>query len=121
MSVTGLIVMRGSVMNVRRGTRTQSANLSYDTAYTTVGVINAELSVVTRKEAERLWGIDTKATIKAMIPIGTDVLEGDGLQVTKGLFAGRNLRVLGVLEFKDSQGADHIEAPCEWATTESFN
>lgn len=116
-----MIAIRGSTATVRRSTQSLNTDLTVNRTYTTVqNGLQVDLSVLDRKAAQMKWGEETKATVRGLCPVGSQVKEGDGLQVQTGLYAGRKLRVEGVRDFKDSMGTDHIELALDLTTTETF-
>lgn len=121
MSLAGLIAIRGSVAILRRATRSVNSDLSTNSAWATVNAaLGVDLSVLSRKAQEETWGVELQADLAGIVPFGTDIKEQDGLQVQSGLYAGRSLRVVGVKEYKDSMGTDHITVACQYAPSESF-
>lgn len=121
MSLGGLIAIRGSVAILRRPTKSVNTDLSANMAWATViAALAIDLSITTRKAQEQVWGVEVRADAYGLVASGTDIKEQDGLQVQSGLFAGRSLKVTGVMDYKDSMGTDHLTVALAYAPSESF-
>lgn len=119
-----MVTVRGSVAVVRRATASANLDLSMNRAWATVNTaLPLNLSVMSRRLAQDLWGLETVGLIRAVCALGMDIREADGLQVKSGMYAGKNLRVVGVRDLSNTAGAfgtDHLELALELSPTETF-
>lgn len=123
MSLFGMAARRGSIAQIRRSVRTSaragsdgSAALSWSTA---MDGVQCMLEPIATGLAQRLWGQESKATVRAYFPIASGLLPGDGVIITRGQYAGTQYRV-DATPLRDFAGASrHIEAGL-LLTTETF-
>lgn len=120
MAITGLIQQRGSTVTVRRSARAQASDGSFNTAWASAVIdTKALLEAVTSDLAQRLWGQETQATLRAFFAPDTDVRVGDGIRVTAGAYVATKYRVAAVLPRDFSAASRHVEVALE-LTKETF-
>jgi hypothetical protein len=120
MAITGLIQQRGSTVTIRRATKTSQSDGSRNAAWSTVlADTKALIESVTSGLAQRLWGQETEATLRAFMPPDTDITVGDGMQITAGAYAGSNYRVTAAPPRDLNAASRHIEVGLT-LTTETF-
>ncbi len=120
MSIIGLITSRGSTVTIRRGTRTQQADGSFNASWSdTVTNGKALIESLSSDLAQKLWGQETKATRRAFVRIDTNVTPGDGLLVSVGAYSGERFRVIAVIPRHMGAASRYLELALE-LTTEAF-
>lgn len=110
MSLAGFAARRGSTLTIRRATASERADGSTRNAWADVAtLVPAPLEVIGTEVAQRLWGAETRARYRALLPIDCGAVIGDGIVVTAGAQAGRSFRLVESNPHPYG-GSPHIEA-----------
>lgn len=88
--------MAGSTVTTTRYTDTKDAAARVvKTPSNPVAGAQWFIQEISTAHAQRVWGIQSAAKAEAMIPLGTDVADGDVVTVTAGAFAGNKYEIEG--------------------------
>jgi hypothetical protein len=118
MSLAGMIARRGSLVTVYHGVDLRSSDGGSTRTYpTNTPDTRMLLEDLSDELARRVFGAETKATVRALVTDATVVLtKGDGIVVTDGAHAGETFRIAGQLP--QSAGASRHREVALVATTE---
>lgn len=94
MSLAGRIDIDGSRCRVRRATQTVGATGTTRTWADTARKVKLLLEEITAEKAQRLWGLESQATIRATGKASADLKKLDGLIVETGKFKGMHCQVV---------------------------
>lgn len=120
MSMHGLIQMRGSTVTIRRSAKVQLPDGTFNQSWSNaIASTHALIEAITSDLSQRIWGQNIKATHRAYMYYGSDVKEGDGVQVVTGAYANSTYRVASVLARDMSAASRYLEIAFE-STPETF-
>ena len=119
MSLAGSIALRGSTATVYAALDTAQADGSSGRTYpTNTPGVKVLLEDISAELLRRVFGAETKATLRAYAPLSATIRLDDGLTITAGAHVGERFRVAGRLEFR-AGASPHAQLALE-ATTEAF-
>lgn len=121
MSLDGLWTVRGSTVDVFRPTLGKTPSGASKTTWPVspqVSAVRAFIEPLSAELADRVFGAERRAKHRGMLPLGTDVLEHDGLKVTAGESTGQKYQVVGIQSYDHSR-RPHLELALI-ETTEAF-
>ncbi len=96
MSLAGIIQRSGSVVTIKRATRTQSAGGATNQSWATVATgVPVFIDTPTAEIAQRIFGAEVRAEARAFVLGAVDLQAEDGILVTAGAFSGARYRVTG--------------------------
>lgn len=117
MSLDGLAAQRGSTVTIYRiaQSEAQAADGSAVIAWAAVAAsVKIILEPIASAVAERLWGQETRATMRALVPrpIASPRVR-DGIVVTAGRYSGSRYRVVASIVHELAPGSAHAEVGLE--------
>ena len=117
MSLDGMAMRAGSTVTIYRigQPEAQAADGSAVNAWGAVATgVKIILEPISSALAERLWGQETRATMRALVPrpIASPRVK-DGIVVTAGHYSGQRFRVVASLPHELAPGSAHAEVGLE--------
>ncbi len=120
MSLAGRIAIRGSTVTIRRATSARAKDNSSKLTWGTVTAgVKAMFDEPTAEIRERIYGEESRAQLIAYFPLGTDIIEKDGVIVTAGWKSGETYQVEKRRELDQNFRAKHLEVSLT-STPETF-